>query len=87
MRGLKRTKRFLVGFKIQFSPYDIAYISVQSHLIWKRQSHLMWKLTSDLTANQRRNFLRFLNQIQAPHLSALFGFITRLTDCVVMLKR
>jgi hypothetical protein len=29
----KRTKRFLVGFKIQFSPYDIAYISVQSHLI------------------------------------------------------
>jgi len=42
---------------------------------------------SALTANQRRNFLRFLNQIQAPHLSALFGFTTRLTDCVVMLKR
>src|SRR5215469_8461755 len=46
------TKRVPVGFRILL---DLRYrcISIQSHLIWKRQSHLIWKLTTPGRAAER----------------------------------
>jgi hypothetical protein len=45
------TKRFPVGFRNSSVPMISACISIQSHLIWKRQSHLIWKLTPRADSN------------------------------------